>query len=265
MFPDAGNHLGSNPSAQEVQGLKLAGFQDDPAEVTAPAVPVKDDKAKDTSEVQEGQFVISEALPVVPAKIVKRIKKGEYVDMAELLKDNMEMERRRYLTEGRSNASFPHSQSRREVPDLLSWLHCFSMWAAVVSAEHPQKVRELWAYQATIIAEARRCGGRGWALYDSGFRQQISSISGTDFSKINQSLYSTTFLGFGNKPHCCPTCQMPDHTYDECALHPNRQLSVIRVREPTVRYRDEVRPKAEWIRKKPRSVNIIFVYALLGC
>ena len=30
-------------------------------------------------------FVLSEALPVVPAKLVKRILRGEYVDMSELL------------------------------------------------------------------------------------------------------------------------------------------------------------------------------------
>lgn len=34
-------------------------------------------------------FVLGEALPVVPAKLVRHILKAEYVDMAELLKDNM--------------------------------------------------------------------------------------------------------------------------------------------------------------------------------
>ena len=38
-------------------------------------------------------FILSEALPVVPAKLVRRILRGEYIDMAELLKDNMEVER----------------------------------------------------------------------------------------------------------------------------------------------------------------------------
>ncbi len=38
----------------------------------------------------EGPFVLSEALPVVPSKLVRRILRAEYVDMAELLKDNME-------------------------------------------------------------------------------------------------------------------------------------------------------------------------------
>ena len=66
----------------------------------------------------ESAFILSEALPVVPAKLFKRIQKAEYVDMAELLKDNMEAERR-------SDSAFPQTHFtnrpvRREIPDMLS-------------------------------------------------------------------------------------------------------------------------------------------------
>ena len=39
-------------------------------------------------------FVLSETLPIVPAKLVKKILKEEHVDMAEVLKDNMGAERK---------------------------------------------------------------------------------------------------------------------------------------------------------------------------
>ena len=65
--------------------------------------------------------------------------------------------------------------SQREVPDILRWLHRFSMFVAIVSTKYPQKAKELWAYQAIMISEARRCGGRGWSLYDAAFQQQIFS------------------------------------------------------------------------------------------
>lgn len=48
-----------------------------------------------------------------------------------------------------------------------------------------------------MIREVRRCGGRGWLLYDAAFRQQVVSFEAVDFSKINQSLYSTTILAYG--------------------------------------------------------------------
>ena len=78
---------------------------------------------------------------------------------------------------------------------MLSWLHCFSLYAAVITSKYPHKAMELLAYQATVVAEQRRCGGRSWLLYDAGFRQQLSSVGAADFSKMNQSLYTTTFLG----------------------------------------------------------------------
>ena len=66
---------------------------------------------------------------MVPAKLVKKIVRGDFVDIAELLRDNMEAERRRAGWEGE-----PSLTRRREVPDILSWLQCFSIYAAVLGA-----------------------------------------------------------------------------------------------------------------------------------
>jgi len=192
---------------RRVKELNLPSFTDPPVggteaeKLVLPAVIPK--KAEVPVEIP---FILSDALPVVPAKLVKRILKPEYVDMAELLKDNMEAERRRMLSDGGLTQShFANRPTRREVPDMLSWLQCFSLYAAVVVSKYPEKRNELWAYQATLIGEARRCGGRGWLLYDSAFWQQITSFETVDFSKINQSLYSTTFLAYGGGPNFAPT------------------------------------------------------------
>ena len=187
-------------------------------------------EGKDTSP-----FMLSEALPVVPARLVKKISRGEFVDMSELLKDNMELERRRAAYGGEpSQGQLAGRTGRREIPDIMSWLHSFSLYAAIMCEHHPKKTREMWAYQATMIAEARRCGGRGWLLYDAAFRQQAAAATNlerVDFSRINQSLYATTFLAYGGRGQFCTTCMQPDHTAEECALHPNRALPVVRVSE----------------------------------
>ena len=167
--------------------------------------------------------------------------------MAELLKDNLELERRRCLSEGETSQGLLLQRSaRREVPDLLSWLQCFSSFAAVLSSRYPKKARELWAYQATIISEQRRCGGRGWHLYDAMFRQQISSIESMDFSKLNQGLYATTFLAYGGKGQVCKECLSSDYSHDDCALHPSRSMPVVRVREARqASFPEEPRPRGQ--------------------
>ena len=226
--------MGAEPDPREVRDLGLdvftdpedrrAGGEGQPAERVDAGGPTMAEGRRARNEPVETMFVLSEALPVIPAKLVRRILRAEYVDMAELLKDNMEAERRRMQAEG--GGTHPHfsgRQSRREVPDILSWLQCFGLYAAVVSSRFPEKTKELLAYQTLMITEARRCGGRGWALYDAAFRQQMVSFETTNFAKINQSLYATTFLAYGGpKRKFCPDCMMADHSQEECALNPNR-------------------------------------------
>ena len=227
MLSCLGVPLGAEPSQDKVKKLNLLSFTQ---AVTQPGRQIEGGTTnKDELMLMPHKvpnlgnsllFILSEALPIVPPKLVKRIVKGEYVDMAELLNDNMEVERRRALFE--SELSSCSSQQRpgcREIPDILSWLYCFSLYAAVICCNYPEKAKQLWAYQAMMINEARQCGGWGWVLYDAAFCQQITSLESADFSRLNQSLYSTTILAYGNRRQCCPTCMLLDHTSEECALY----------------------------------------------
>ena len=113
--------------------------------------------------------------------------------MAELLRDNMELGRRHHLEAGLGGGTRP---SRREVPDLLSWIACFGVYASMVAQKCPNRVRELWAYQTMVVHEARRCGGKGWQIYDSMFRQQAANNPKVDWSVLNT---STSFLAMQNQ------------------------------------------------------------------
>ena len=61
-------------------------------------------------------YFLGEALPVVPQKLVRRITRGEYVNMAELLKENLEAERRRALRRGGVTVDVPHQASEKGGP-----------------------------------------------------------------------------------------------------------------------------------------------------
>ena len=66
-------------------------------------------------------FLLSECLPPVAAKLVAKIVKEDYVDMAELLRDNIEADRRRATDSSAAGPSTSQAH-RQEVPDFLSWL-----------------------------------------------------------------------------------------------------------------------------------------------
>ena len=136
-------------------------------------------------------FLLSKGLPPVPAKLVAKIQRGEYVDMTELLRDNIEATRRRLDTDA-PHCSSDTEKNRREIPDFLSWLQCFGVYASIVVSKQPDRYRQLMAYQTLMVREARRCGGTGWLAYDAMFRQQAAHAPGTDWSKLNTSLYTVT-------------------------------------------------------------------------
>ena len=161
-------------------------------------------------------FVLSEHLPPVPAKLVAKIQSGDYVNMAELLRDNMEWERRQSISESAGPKS-----GRREVPDLLSWITCFGIYASVICNKSPGKAKQFLAYQTLILREARRCGGKGWQTYDSMFRQQVANKPDADWSVLNSSLYTTSFLANQNgRGRTCKWCLETDHASTSCALAP---------------------------------------------
>ena len=96
-------------------------------------------------ETAAGPFVLGERIPPVPAKVVARIWKGEYIDMADLLRDNLEADRRRATAQRGAQQQGQAKATRREVPDLLSWAQCFSVYIGVAVEKHPHRVKQLLA------------------------------------------------------------------------------------------------------------------------
>ena len=134
------------------------------------------------------------------------------------------------MTGGAVAALLAGRPPRREVPDLLSWVTCFGMYASVLSDKFPHLTKGLWSYQTFIVREARKCGGKGWQEYDLMFRQQKPSALDLKWTSVNSSLYTVTFGAPsltspwpGDKHHArhagiCKWCQEPDHSSSDCAL-----------------------------------------------
>ena len=180
-------------------------------------------KALKVTEEALKPFLLSEGLPPVPAKLVGRILKGDFIDMSELLRDNLEAQRRGVFQEqSASKLSVPAvgNQIRREVPDLLSWVQCFGVYTAVLASKYPERVQKLLAYQTLIIREARRCGGKDWLSYDTYFRQQmVGEWRGDEWGRLNPYLFSSTFMALGGPQRLsCSLCLEADHREENCAL-----------------------------------------------
>ena len=136
------------------------------------------------------------------------------------------------------------SRSRREVPDLLSWVQCFSIYTAVVASAYPERVQKLLAYQTLIIREARRFGGKGWLSYDSYFWQQMAGEWQEEaWGRLNPYIFSSTFLASGSsqRPNCS-LCLESDHQEEVCALAKAKGVAP-QSRPPS--YREQTRDTAQ--------------------
>ena len=91
-------------------------------------------------------FILSEGLPPVPYKLVARILKGEFIDIAELLRDNLEAQRRASAVAQHGATGASPAKSRREIPDLMSWVQWLDTYIAVVTSKFPHRIKELLAY-----------------------------------------------------------------------------------------------------------------------
>ena len=139
-------------SKETVNNLQLPAFANDHHANTSSMVGVVPRGDENMVPTATTPFILSEALPVVPPKLVKRIVRGDYIDIAEILSDNMELECRRALAESEGIGNMKQS-GRREIPDTLSWLHCFSLYAAVLCTKYPGKAKQFWVYQALRIGD----------------------------------------------------------------------------------------------------------------
>ena len=168
--------------------------------------------------------------------------------MAELLRDNLEAEWRGVFQDSAGSSSSSHGRTRREVPDLLSWVQCFGLYTAVVGSQHPDRALKLLAYQTLIVREARRCGGRGWLTYDTVFRQQMAGEwKGDEWGRLNPYLYSSTFLTLGSSRLNCPLCLESDHREEDCALAKGKGVGTSRQpgRDPYSREGSGRQPKSK--------------------
>ena len=239
--------LGDMPDAAELASLRLPlapGGGEDPLTAVAGSassatggVPCKVVSAGDTHSIpatdrsggssnsastgQSAGFSLGHGFPLIPQKLVSKILKWEYVSMAELLPDNLELARRSGEPQRAASCSSKAPKKRELTEDwkgLVAWSVSFSTFVAIISKEHPEKFSELLAYHATILIEALRFGCKGWLSYDKLFREHVEKEPHTSWSMLHPMFYSLSFLSQRVEALTCPTCMAPDHSKSECAL-----------------------------------------------
>ena len=147
---------------------------------TAPLSASASTKPTGTTEPKQKQapYRVANSIVPIPGKLVKRIQALEYVDMRDLLPDNIALAER--LAALPSGLAPPKSPGEREIGGdqaLLTWVSSFATYVAIVAEVHPERVGDMLAYLRLIVREAGKFWGNGWLTYDSVFRRNQEGLS----------------------------------------------------------------------------------------
>ena len=135
-------------------------------------------------------FVVGLGHAPIPAKLVKKITSGEFVELADLLSTNLravDLEPQSFL-----DGKLLVSRKRRlvEVEDILTWTEAFTIYQMVICASHPHRWSDLTKYKLLIIQTAHHSPGRSWLEYDVAFRKDAAATGASDWSRMNLDLYN---------------------------------------------------------------------------
>ncbi|CAH3169850.1 unnamed protein product [Porites lobata] len=136
-------------------------------------------------------FVVGPGYAPVPFKLVSKITAGLFVDLADLLPDNIraqEIEPQAFL-EGKLVVS--GSKKRViEIADIITWIEAFTIFSMILCHTFPSRWKDLNQYKLLIIQTARRFSDKSWLHYDIAFRKEAAASGSTDWSCMHPDLYN---------------------------------------------------------------------------
>ena len=144
--------------------------------------------------------------------------------MAELLPDRLGITATpTAVSEQDGKHSCHHSKppKRRQVTSILEWIQCFIIYTAVYTDKHPQKIKELFGYQALIVEARMEYDGETWLAYDRRFRQTVAATPDTVWAKIDPTLWNKAFTGQA-KSKRCKYCFSLSHESTDCDWAPTK-------------------------------------------
>jgi hypothetical protein len=169
--------------------------------------------ANDSLTVMAEGVYVGEGVPPVPAKLASKIRRGEFVDMGELLPEFWGGAREE---DGEARREQKARRSRK-VTDIFTWIQCYGTYVAVRATGAPEMIPEMMAYQTTIARVSQDYAGLAWMRYDAAFRRQAALTGNTHWSTVNTTLYTMCFTGKTTVGTRCELCFATSHTERECA------------------------------------------------
>ena len=111
------------------------------------------------------------ALPPIPGRLKRRIRRGEYVDLALLLHANLNAS----ASGAKRNGSRRAASHTSTITDYASWAEAWCVYAAVLCSFYPHLAPRLFLYQHFVTLKSRSFQATAWLRYDAHFRLKLAA------------------------------------------------------------------------------------------
>ena len=173
-----------------------------------------------TQPVSSAGVSLSPASEPFPRRIADRICSGQFVEMRDLLTDNISLLHQLEAVNGQHPLPSLLGTLRprlRDVTSLSTWLYCYMAYVAIRSTD--PLTRDMLAYGRLLIRESQRHGGNGWLDYDRVFRQQVAIDPSLRWNTLHPGIQASTLVTNAPGPGTfCTLCRENDHGIQQCAL-----------------------------------------------
>ncbi len=127
--------------------------------------------------------VVAPGLPSLDKLLVETILSDQFVDLAEIPPAKGSAPVTNKILDGHS--LYVVRPTKRLIPDLPTWLQCFSVYSAVLISKYPERATSLLLYQKNIAYLSQRNRWPSWVVYDNSFRSEAADNAKTDWSLID--------------------------------------------------------------------------------
>ena len=153
-------------------------------------------------------FVLGANLPAIPASLMARIKKGEFVELGELLPEAIG---EAFLLQ----QSGKNSQKTPMINKLVDWLLAYSCYASVLVDAEGHLAPQMLLYQASVVCLAWDYPGKAWLACDRAFRQKMAASKSSNWGTMDHDLWAMA-IGSQNSlliQRCLPSLVRPGGTF----------------------------------------------------
>ena len=133
-------------------------------------------------------LVLSGGLPSIPAELLTRIRKHQYVELSELLPEKIQ------------EACLYGDNKRKKSPpitDFTEWVLAFSTYGQALASQDPSLALKLLVFVGSVARLARDLPGGAWAAYEKAARCKAVANPGFPWEKLDQELWALAAVQCG--------------------------------------------------------------------